>query len=585
MLVFGDIARSEDAAGVRRRIAKAMSACAALPPGRKRHELLVRCFITTAELAQGLADQKFDERAVDDVGEAHGAGARLLLLQAQAILHSWKENFLGDMVFPELWPLLLAQLDSREPVRMKQAEGYAFYALYPEGYLEAALKSGMSPETVVIGIRSIGMSLAALVAAALGSGPAYSVRPAGHPFHRHLHIGQQLGDRILARQDVDFAIVDEGPGLSGSSFGCVADWLLANGVSPSQLHFFPSHAGDPGPYASDAHRRHWKERPIHVAAAQELMITVTKGPRSLRTWASELVGACNPSWQDLSGGRWRSLLYEDPESWPPSYRQQEKLKFLLAENDRRWLVKFSGLCEAGADKVRRGMLLGAAGFSPAFSGACYGFVVEEWVNGRTAETSMPAREYLIDRVGRYLGFRARHLPAQHGGASLGNLCLMAVRNVGEAVSVEAANQLEQLLMRRHHLVRYLRRVDTDNRLHAWKWLVRDDGRLLKTDALDHNGGHDPVGCQDIAWDVAGACVEFDLSSAERDQLARIVGSEADWTLREDVLTMFEACYLGFQIGLWSMAAAADADDVEQQRIKKAVGRYEGRLQRLLQSRA
>ena len=57
----------------------------------------------------------------------------------------------------------------------------------------------------------------------------------------------------------------------------------------------------------------------------------------------------------------------------------------------------------------------------------------------------------------------------------------------------------------------VRRVETDNRLHAWEWLHTPDGRLLKTDALDHHAGHDLIGCQDITWDIAGATVELDLS--------------------------------------------------------------------------
>ncbi|MEF0943698.1 hypothetical protein [Rhizobium sp. BR 362] len=582
MLVYGDIARVEDAASVRRRIAEHMSACISLPPGRRRHELLFQTFVTTGELAQGLADQEFKQRAADDVSDIHDAGARLLLVQAQSILRSWQASFLGDLVFPAEWPLLLERLDSREPVRMKRAEGYAFYALYPESYIEAALRSGLPSTTVVIGIRSIGMSLAALVAAALDSGPAYSLRPTGHPFSRHLQIGQMLRERILTERDVDFAIVDEGPGLSGSSFGCVADWLLANGVSSRRLHFFPSHKGDLGPHASNAHRQRWNERPKHVVEARELIIDVPEGAHSLQAWVSELVGAHKPSWRELSGGNWRAFRYDDPENWPPSYRQQEKLKFLVSEGDKRWLVKFAGLCEAGADKRRRGALLGKAGFTPMVIGTCYGFIVEPWIDGQPVETSALTKERVVDQIGRYLAFRARYLPAQHGGASLGDLCQMAVSNVGEAIGEDSARQLELLIDRRKYLVQHLQRVDTDNRLHAWEWLLKDDGSLLKTDALDHNGAHDLIGCQDIAWDIAGACVEFDLSSAERTRLAEIIARKVDSELREDVLTVFEASYLGFQIGLWSVASAGDSE-LETLRVRRTLERYADRLQRLLRT--
>ena len=72
------------------------------------------------------------------------------------------------------------------------------------------------------------------------------------------------------------------------------------------------------------------------------------------------------------------------------------------------------------------------------------------------------------------------------------------------------------------LERGLRRTETDNRLHVWEWLIRPDGRLLKTDALDHHAAHDLVGCQDVAWDVAGAVVELDLSPPEQDELCAII---------------------------------------------------------------
>jgi hypothetical protein len=103
---------------------------------------------------------------------------------------------------------------------------------------------------------------------------------------------------------------------------------------------------------------------------------------------------------------------------------------------------------------------------------------------------------------------------------------------------------------------------------------------MKTDALDHNASHDLIGCQDVAWDIAGACVEFDLSKTQRLQLAQVVAAETGRELREDVLELFEACYLGFQIGLWSLAAQSH-DVTEQDRLTNAVARYEGRIRTLL----
>src|SRR5882724_4330375 len=75
-----------------------------------------------------------------------------------------------------------------ETVEVSIPEGYAFYALHPRSYAEAAVRfweDARPRAVVVIGIRSIGTSLSAVVCAALEErGCAvrrYTVRPGGHP--------------------------------------------------------------------------------------------------------------------------------------------------------------------------------------------------------------------------------------------------------------------------------------------------------------------------------------------------------------------------------------------------------------------
>ena len=62
-------------------------------------------------------------------------------------------------------------------IGVKAMEGSSFYALYPESYWVAAKKSGLPADTRVIGIRSIGLGLAAVVAAGLGAAAPVTVRP------------------------------------------------------------------------------------------------------------------------------------------------------------------------------------------------------------------------------------------------------------------------------------------------------------------------------------------------------------------------------------------------------------------------
>jgi hypothetical protein len=135
------------------------------------------------------------------------------------------------------------------------------------------------------------------------------------------------------------------------------------------------------------------------------------------------------------------------------------------------------------------------------------------------------------------------------------------------------------------LERRVHRVETDNRLHAWEWLVLPDERILKADAHDHYAGHDLVGCQDIAWDVAGAVVELGLSEAERAKLCAVVEDETGRPVDPDLLALLERCYLAFQLGDHALAAdsASDSDPAEADRLNAAVERYARRLRYALEA--
>ena len=578
MLVYGDSERWEYPAALRQRIVENLLAAQRLPGSRRRHEVLVTAFIETGALLQGLADEAFRTGRVDDVFPAERPGAALLLELAKAVSHSWKSGFTGTLSLPSNWSERLQLLEGSGPVRLKRFEGYAFYALYPEAYIEAAERSGLSDRTVVIGLRSIGLGLAALVAAALGAGPAFSLRPTGHPFARRVEVADALSQLILADRSCDFAVVDEGPGLSGSSFGSVADWLEARGVSPARIHFFPSHAGEPGPQASEAHRRRWSERPRHVLPMDDLLIDTRRAEHRLQHWVGHRLGTSSQPWRDISGGAWRDIHYPT-DARPPSDTQMEKRKFLMGAGERKRLVKFLGLAGLSEEKARKAEVLGEAGFTAKTVGTSHRFLVEEWVDGTPGDLAGLAGSRMIEPVGRYLGFRARQLPPLNGGASLQALRRMALFNIGEAMGPETAERLGKRIGDFQNM-RRLRRVDTDNRLHAWEWLVATDSRILKTDALDHSGAHDLVGCQDISWDVAGASVEFGLTPPEREKLAAIVERETDCELPADLITAFEACYLGFQIGLWTNALSASAG-AERGRIEALLGRYARRLHGLI----
>ncbi len=576
MLVYGDVECIETVRDKQKAIEAHLARVNALPPGSERHAALVAAFIGTSELVQALIDADFQTRGFDTLSAAHVSGLECLSLLAHSIVRSWQSGF-SQATPPENFEDKLLSFDSGLTIRTKQAEGYAFYALYPESYVEAAVRSGLGSQTLVIGIRSIGAGLAALVAAALGTRVALTVRPVGHPFRRKVRVDPEVTTLLTRDPAASFAVVDEGPGLSGSSFGAVADWLEAAGVSRERIHFFPSHTGPLGPQASSAHRERWDGAARFVIALDELL---RDGERNhLRRWVESIVGPLEEDLQDISGGTWRTLRYRDRAQWPAANVQQERRKFLARTGEATWLVKFSGLGESGLMKQAQAERLYEAGLTSEVAGLCHGFLVERWHEHACSLDRHPiARGQLVERVGAYLGFRARHFPAlPHQGASLTELRDMAVHNAEQALGEEARAALNCLLHNADILSGTENRIFTDNRMQISEWLLVD-GRLIKTDALDHCLAHDLVGCQDITWDIAGAAVELGLSDQETRKLCSVVQEESARPVSVALLSYMLPCYLAFQLGAHTMAADALAGNEEEYRLRIAAKRYGALLQ-------
>ncbi len=173
-------------------------------------------------------------------------------------------------------------------------------------------------------------------------------------------------------------------------------------------------------------------------------------------------------------------------------------------------------------------------------------------------------------LARYLGFRARAFPArQNAGASLAGLWAMAKANGTEALGEAATRSLDPWKERLRELATAARPVAIDGKLHAHEWLVDGRGRWIKTDALDHCCGHDLIGCQDIAWDVAGAAVTFELSAEEAERLRRNVETEARQSCHPGLVAFFRIAYAAFQVGVLSLARGRE-DGEEAARLDQAV---------------
>ncbi|MGO4833530.1 hypothetical protein AB4144_14780, partial [Rhizobiaceae sp. 2RAB30] len=170
MMIYGDRERSEDAQAAKNAVANRLSEARQMPGGILRHSMLVNAFIHMSELTQGIADAEFELRGFDGPSASQHRASCALVAIAKIVDHSWRSDFEGQLEI-EPTSALLSGIACRKSIRIRTCEGYAHYALYPESYLEAARRSGMDRNSFVIGIRSIGAGLGALVAAGFGALP------------------------------------------------------------------------------------------------------------------------------------------------------------------------------------------------------------------------------------------------------------------------------------------------------------------------------------------------------------------------------------------------------------------------------
>jgi len=119
----------------------------------------------------------------------------------------------------------------------------------------------------------------------------------------------------------------------------------------------------------------------------------------------------------------------------------------------------------------------------------------------------------------------------------------------------------------------------DNRMAPHFWLAMDDGSPVKLDAALHGDDHFFPGPCDIAWDLAGLAVEWQLPPTARELLLseyrRLSGDNAARRL-----STYEVAYAIFRLAWSKMAAASVAGSEEAMRLSREARRYRRTVQRL-----
>lgn len=486
-------------------------------------------------------------------------------------------------------------------VRVKVPEGFQFYALFPDQYCAAALAwerahtSAYPKSVLVAGIRSIGTTLSAVAKATLEAVGwnvnRCTIRPAGHPFSRTVELPYTTIRSGLG------LVVDEGPGLSGSSMSAAALALARTGVR--EVSFLPGHAGEPGTAASDEVRQCWARTPRYVTSLHELRWNGHSLQELLRANSDDIrdgsifhssvkeKGRIEPHTSDevldLSGGFWRRWAFMHEAQWPAVASSFERMKFLChAAPGPPVLWKFGGLgCFTQANEPGNGPVLRIgnsneerASIEPLRNIA--GFVAMPWVEGpRLTKAAGQHRELLTSMTALLLSSAKEPMSIAEAQAAWQRLGEMLYWNTHESLGAKWAEQT-----RAHTEAARPTEAEPaygDGRMAPWEWIATGTGALVKTDCGGHDCDHTLIGKQSVLWDLAGLVVEWDLRPTWVQQMLPMF-SQRGLNSEPRRLRFYLMAYAAFRLGVMALAAnQADLACAEEARLQRASEFYRAKL--------
>jgi len=432
-------------------------------------------------------------------------------------------------------------------------EGFTYYALHPGDF--ARLAAGLdSQRYAVIGIRSIGTTLSAVVLATLTaqgkSAYRITVRPTGHPYSRQTEFAPAQLQWINENRGAQFVVVDEGPGRSGSTFLSVAEALVRAGVPRHEITILGSRQPDLSSLCADNAVNRWREFRFLATAPS----------------VNQRFADCTY----VGGGDWRQYLISTREPWPASWTQMERLKFISP--DWGTLYKFEGMGPIGAEARDRAFRLAEAGLGPQVSDAGGGFLAYHLVNGRRPNAHEVTAS-ILERIAEYCAFRHSEFSVSPCAQEV-ELREMLEFNVAQEFGIQLTLPTESFCSKRP--------VIADGRMNPYEWISNDSGRLIKTDGVDHGDNHFFPGPCDIAWDLAGAAIEWQLGSDASDFLVQQFRRRSGVDVSAD-LPGYKLAYSVFRLGFCKMAISTVKGSREEQLLLDTYQRYRTMALNLLQA--
>lgn len=546
----------------------------------KRHEDSTELLIEMGRLEAGIVDAIFPD--ADGVNEQTAAARKASIIAGHAFIASWEGRGKDMASWIERLLKALSGLRSMPlpwKVKTRVPEGYAHYGLFPEVYAKSAadfFEAERPEEAVCVGLRSIGTSLSAVVAAILEEKGcnvrSFTLRPRSHPFRRKTRLTPML-EGVVKSMDCPFLLVDEGPGLSGTSFSSTAAKMASLGVPEEKIVIFPSWDPDGSSFISAEAKEVWARHRRYTASFEELW---------LKSGRLEKEAEVGPGLIDLSAGRWRTILYGRESDYPASHPRHEKRKYLSGSpnGEGAVLLKFAGHGSYGRKKLERAGRLADGGFAFRATGIRSGFLKYDFLPGRPLG-QCAVNQLLLDQMAGYLAFLKRNFPAKDA-MGFDEFAQMAERNIALGLGEEWAGKFSLGPMKA--IYESGSPVEIDARMRPSEWVLTRKG-YMKSDSVDHNSDQFFPACQDIAWDIASAVVEFDMSPMERNYFVSRYSAISGDSVGEERLWLHTAAYLAFRLGYSSFAARELAAEPDGQRFEALTRRYAARLRQEIARRA